>query len=91
MVVEDASGAGAGGVTVTLVSVEGAGVVTVASGVGVIVVVSSFLVQAFSDNASKAASRTEYFIVFPLYKVIHVNAKSVRSRGGGTRHCIPHV
>lgn len=66
---DDASGVLAGGVTVTLVSVEGVGLVTVESGVGVMVVLSSFLVQAFSDNASKAASRTEYFIVFPLYKL----------------------
>lgn len=82
---DDASGVLAGGVTVTLVSVEGAGVVTVVSGVGVIVVVSSFFVQAFSDNASKAASRTEYFIVFPLYKVIHVNASDRHHPGSWAR------
>lgn len=82
---DDASGMLAGGVTVTLVSVEGAGVVTVASGVGVMVVLSSFLVQAFSDNASKAASRTEYFIVFPLYKVIHVNASDRHNPGSWAR------
>lgn len=64
----DASGVvvAGGGVTVTLVSVEGAGVVAVASGAGVTVVVSSFLVQALSDSARTAASRTEYFIVIPL-------------------------
>lgn len=85
----DASGVLAGGVTVTLVSVEGAGLVTVASGVGVIVVLSSFLLQAFSDNASKAASRTEYFIVFPYIKLFMLRLAIGTSPGVGRGACPP--
>jgi hypothetical protein len=46
----------------------GAGAGAAASGAGAGAAASSFLPQAVMEMASRAASRTEYFIYFPLTK-----------------------